>query len=56
MSNYNNRTIEYNELKKEYSELRKDYIRANRNHRDNTAGLLIATGLFTGILLILSGK
>jgi len=49
MNNYNTRTREYNELKQ-------DFIKVNKNHRDNTVGLLIATGLFTGILLILAGK
>ena len=49
MNNYNTRTREYNEL-------RQDFIKVNKNHRDNTVGLLIATGLFTSILLILSGK
>ncbi len=49
MNNYNTRT-------KEYNELRQDFIKVNKNHRENTIGLLVATGLFTSILLILAGK
>lgn len=49
-------TDSYNTRTREYNELKQDFIKATKNHRRDAAGLLIATGLFTSILLILSGK